>query len=605
VTKDPQHRTWVSSLFVSALVILSLTLGFLQYRWIGEVSQAERERLKAGLQTSLNRFGQDFDSALIAACAAIIPARIDPDQQERERIYARRYQQWHESGRRNELFRSVSVAVPADEPLLLKRLDLATGQWNAIDWPDPWSKVRDRLLARFEGRPDGRPVTEDIADLVEFPIFGRTGAGGGRRESEWLIFELNMQYIRSQLIPELLQRHLGGTGTVQFQAEVVVAAQPDVRIFQTEEANFRADQADASVRFFDPFREPSMRRLVPGGFEPLRRMPPMRGGPLGMREGPPRGPGGPPPRGRPEAFGNPGPMGRGRWLLSVRHQSGSLETAVERGRQRNLAVTTALVALLMLALLALIRYTRRAQRLAELQMQFVAGVSHELRTPLSVMRTAGHNLRQGRVARDPVKVEQYGVLIEDESEKLTGIVEQVLRFANARAGRVIGSRERLSAAGLIGEAINANRRAIADSGCVVEKNIEPRLPLISGEHASLSHALQNLVSNAAKYGSGGGHIAIRATAAPDRGFVEIRVQDRGRGIPASEIGQVFDPFYRGAWVVQQQIHGTGLGLSLVKRIIEAHGGTVAVASQEGKGTEFLVRLPAAAEEEHEFKHSAD
>ena len=106
--------------------------------------------------------------------------------------------------------------------------------------------------------------------------------------------------------------------------------------------------------------------------------------------------------------------------------------------------------------------------------------------------------------------------------------------------------------------------------------------------------------NAAKYGGEGGWIGVFATSSAD-GMVEIRVADRGPGIPSSEQNSIFDPFYRGKVAVADQIHGTGLGLSLVKRIVEAHGGTVAVNSEPGKGAEFVVRIPAApAEQIDEF-----
>jgi signal transduction histidine kinase len=281
--------------------------------------------------------------------------------------------------------------------------------------------------------------------------------------------------------------------------------------------------------------------------------------------------------------------------LNVRHRAGSLEAVVQRNRLRNVAITAAILALLLAALAALVRYTRRAQNLAELQMQFVAGVSHELRTPLSVMRTAGHNLRQGRVANDPDRVQRYGELIEDESSKLTAIVEQVLRFANARAGRVIGAQEPVSIGAVIDDAIESGRRIIAGSKCVVNKNVPAGLPPVLGDRTSLKHAFQNLIDNAAKYGKMGDSIGITASSngGPAEAVVEVRIRDHGRGIPADEIGQIFDPFFRGKAAVQEQIRGTGLGLNLAKRIIEAHRGTISVTSEEGKGTEFLVRLPAA------------
>ena len=180
-------------------------------------------------------------------------------------------------------------------------------------------------------------------------------------------------------------------------------------------------------------------------------------------------------------------------------------------------------------------------------MEFVAGVSHELRTPLTVISTAGYNLR-GKMARDPAQVERYGALIQQESGRLKDLVEQVLRFAGANAGRVVRESEPLSAEAVIEDAIESNRFVIEASQCAVEKTIEPGLPLVLGDPVSLKHALQNLIANAAKYGTKGskwiGVFASR-TAAKDGAQVEIRVVDRGPGIPADEQRHVFDPFFRG------------------------------------------------------------
>src|SRR5262249_23223734 len=161
------------------------------------------------------------------------------------------------------------------------------------------------------------------------------------------------------------------------------------------------------------------------------------------------------------------------------------------------------------------------------------GVSHELRTPLSVIRTAAHNLGGGLISSG-AQVQRYGSLIERESERLTGIVEQVLMFSNAKAGRVISAREAVGIDLLIEEAIDATGKIVAESRCTVEKHIEPDLPPVFADPTALKHALQNLLSNAAKYGSEGGWIGITA-ASSDEDMVEIRVADHGPGIPPEEL----------------------------------------------------------------------
>ncbi len=582
---NPQ-RAWLSWLFVGALAVLSACLGLMQYRWIGEVSRAERERLRASLQASLNRLSQDFNWELASACSALAPddASRDSIAAAREAEYAAKYLKARDTARHARMIKSVSLAVPTGDSLILRTLDPATGRFEAAEWPPAWLPVRSWFVEKLSNRdprrgPGPMGPTEQFADLIEVPRFGPVHGSGGpfARETEWLVIRLDLDYIRSAVIPELLQRDLGAGATGDYQTEIVMGENPTTVIYASDsrEREHIGRHADATTRLFDIRMDLLMRR--PDARGAARR------GPQQMSSD------------------------RGRWLMSVRHRAGSLEAVVQRARWRNLAVTTGLLILLMAAMGALVRFTRRAQRLAELQMEFVAGVSHELRTPLSVMRTAGHNLR-GRVANDPVRVQRYGELIEQESEKLTAIVEQVLRFANANAGRVIGALEPVSVGGVIESAVQADRKLIEESGCVLQSDIDPRLPPVLADATALQHVLQNLLANAVKYGGSGKWIGIAASipGGRDGSEVEIRVADHGPGIPAEEIGHIFDPFYRGKKPTEDQIHGTGLGLSLAKRIVEAHNGTIAVRSDPGKVTEFIVRLPAAlVGKEHELANSTN
>jgi signal transduction histidine kinase len=246
---------------------------------------------------------------------------------------------------------------------------------------------------------------------------------------------------------------------------------------------------------------------------------------------------------------------------------------------------------------ALLRFTRRAQRLARLQLDFVAGISHELRTPLAVIYGAAYNLR-GSVAQNPGQVERYGALLQQESGRLRDLVEQVLRFSSAEAGNVIREREPISIHDLIDQAMESSKAVIQSAHCDIETKVDADLPIVLGDPIALKHALQNLVGNAAKYGQNGyngGHwIGVFASSISAKRdlSVEIRVADRGPGIPEDEKQHVFDAFFRGRRAIQDQIHGTGLGLNLVKKIIEAHGGSIRVESEPMKRTEFIIRLPA-------------
>jgi signal transduction histidine kinase len=588
-------------MFVCALFVLCVALGILQYRWITEVSLTATDRLRESLQRSLTRVGQDFDSEIAASCAALAPADPGAAPQVLQNEVAERYTRWKKTTRRGRIFDHIAIAFPHGGSIELHSLDLARGSLETVDWPPAWEAMKDRLesnLSDGDGprRPPRRPGARRGGDglLFEEPLFpaysGRFRPESfERREIGWLIFDLNLAYLRDVMLPEILQRDIGTTNGLDYQVEVITKSEPAEVIYQSDGLSQDvAANADASVSLFEL-------PAVPGA---------RRGGPPGMRgAGPGPGPG----RGGDRGPG-PGPSpDSGRWEMYVRHRAGSLEAVVARSRLRSLVVTGGVLLLMLATAAALLRYTRRAQNLADLQMDFVAGVSHELRTPLTVIQTAAYNL-QGKLANNPAQVEKYGALIQRESSRLGELVEQVLQFATAHAGHVIQEREPLSVEAMIDETVEAHKEVIDSCRCVVVKAVDPGLPPILGDSRALGQVIGNLLCNAAKYGaygpagaSAGGSaqgtnwIGIFATkAAGDHPAVEIRVSDRGPGIPADEQERIFDPFFRGARAMQDQIHGTGLGLSLVKKIVEAHGGSIRVKSEPMKGAEFIVWLPAAA-----------
>jgi signal transduction histidine kinase len=277
----------------------------------------------------------------------------------------------------------------------------------------------------------------------------------------------------------------------------------------------------------------------------------------------------------------------------VKHPSGSLEAAVNAARRRNLVVSSSVLSVLGASVALLVLATRRAQELARQQMEFVAAVSHELRTPLAVIRSAGENLADG-VVRNDAEIRKYGDLVRNEGRRLTDMVEQILEFAGIDSGQRAFTLTPVPLSPILHDIVESRRSLLHAAGIRVDYDIAERLPPVLGDDAELRRVFDNLVANAIKYGEAGRWLGVRARAAGRE--VHVTVADRGIGIAASDQPRIFEPFYRAPDVIAARIQGTGLGLSLVQRIVRAHGGKVVVRSEPGSGSEFTVILPAASEE---------
>jgi signal transduction histidine kinase len=281
------------------------------------------------------------------------------------------------------------------------------------------------------------------------------------------------------------------------------------------------------------------------------------------------------------------------WRLLVKHPSGSLEAAVNAVRRRNLIISSSILSVLGASVALLVLSTRRAQELAQQQMEFVAAVSHELRTPLAVIRSAAENLADG-VVKDDEQIRKYGDLVRNEGRRLTEMVEQILEFAGIESGQRAFVLRPVALPPMLRDIVHSSDALVRAAGIEVEYEIDDALPPALGDESALRRVFENLIANAIKYGQSGGWIGVAATRAGRE--VHVRIADRGIGISSAEQSRIFEPFYRAPDVIAARIQGAGLGLSLVRRIVEAHGGRISVRSDPGKGSEFTVILPAATEE---------
>src|SRR5579864_7766458 len=233
-------------------------------------------------------------------------------------------------------------------------------------------------------------------------------------------------------------------------------------------------------------------------------------------------------------------------------------------------------------------------RMARMQMDFAASVSHELRTPLAVLCSAVDNIADG-VVTGKEQLAKYGTVIRKQSNQINGLISQVLLFAATQDGRGRYVMRPIRVSEIIDSALSGTSELVRKAGFVLEQHITPSLPTVLGDATALSQCLQNLITNALKYGEKARWIAIDAICeeTKDRRNREVRISvyDRGKGIDRSELPRIFEPFYRSPSVVAEQIHGAGLGLPIAKSLAEAMGGRLSVASEIGVGIKFRLAPP--------------
>lgn len=237
-------------------------------------------------------------------------------------------------------------------------------------------------------------------------------------------------------------------------------------------------------------------------------------------------------------------------------------------------------------------------QLARLQMEFVASVSHELRTPLAVIRSAADNVADG-IVNTPEALCRYGTVLQNQSRKMGELIDQVLLFASVEQGAGPLPTQALSIDQVIGAVMPHAEGLEKESGVRILVKVDAGLPRAIGNLQGITQVLTNLLGNAVKYGGSDRLVTLHAFASdakrdgPRQACISVR--DRGMGIDSAEIDRVFEPFYRGSRVKGSQIHGTGLGLSVARRIAESMEGEISVSSEMGRGSTFTLHLKAATD----------
>jgi len=558
---------------ILGMVAVVCTLALLQYRWTAEIGRSEQQRLKGTLTTDVRGFAQEFSYDFERLCET---HEIDP-QTHAENLEARvirQHEEWTRMASRPDLLAGLMIWKTEAPHSTLESLDPSRKRFVELAWPRQLASLQ-RYLQEQAGQINAREIGDREALYYPWtfqgetpalirPIFQVQGPDGDVQLRGFLVLELDMEFLQQQYVPDMVVRHFGELGLTSFHVEVRTNKAPYGTIYTSNaNLNLSATAPDAQINLFDAVTEEARRR----GNAPLQM--------AGDGE---------------------------QWQLVVQDPAGSVDVDVAQWRRRNLAVSFGLLGLLAGTTVLLFSVARRAERLAKLQMEFVAGVSHELCTPLAVINSAAENIVDG-VVEGPAQVQEYGAMIREQGRRLERLVDEVLLFAAGRFGKSGYDLRPTEIAPLLEQTLAGSETMLRDAGFTFDKVIDPELPFVIADAEALSKCVENLVSNAMKYSGENRWIRLRATysargASPE---VRISVEDKGMGISAADLPHVFEPFFRGQDAREGQIRGVGLGLYLVKRMMEAMGGGISVSSKLSQGSIFTLHLPVlpTVETQHE------
>jgi signal transduction histidine kinase len=601
-------RTESTGFFITIVALLSsilVVLAILQYHWSGQLSEAEYERMHSSLLASMNQFRIHFNNELqqpgmslrpeiailiggdwkkyAADCTALLEM---PDYRLIQKVY-------------------IWLGGTRQAPALLG-LNRDKRIFESVSWPPGMLQFREQYERFFSNTrqppPPMRPFTAITQDQGAFAILPlalparRFDPAAKDTFLGFVLIRLNRSMILNDVIPRLAQRYFGSLEGYIYHVAVVDRNAPESLLFRSDSRLTSDDftEPDARVSLSDFPREPPGPARGPGKPNPADTgdFPPQTIPDIRFEARLPL----PPPE---DMRREPSPEGPGRedlsWDLLAKHRAGSLEAAVTATRRRILAISFGSLLLLAASVALILVTARRAQRLSQLQIDFVAGVSHELRTPLAVICSAGDNLAEGVVTESGEAVRNYGNLIRGEGRKLSAMVEQIMQFAGTGTGRRNYSLRPVRINGIVAAALKQAQPMIADTGFSVETVLSADLPQAHTDPSAISQILQNLIQNAIKYSGEKRLLCIRTAICrigPGTG-IELAVEDRGIGIDGKDLPHIFDAFYRGSAAIARQIHGTGLGLFFVQETLASLGGDIRVESTPGFGSVFTIRLPAA------------
>lgn len=278
------------------------------------------------------------------------------------------------------------------------------------------------------------------------------------------------------------------------------------------------------------------------------------------------------------------------YTLGIRLSSVTVEEVLQRRFYRDLGLIILLAVVLLVGALVAYRNVRREVELARIKSDFVSNVSHELRTPLSLIRMYVETLEMGRVASNEQRQHYYHV-ISQETLRLSRLINNILNFSRIESGRKRYKLEPTDLNGVVRDVLDRYTFTLKQQGFETAVHLDVTLPLVLGDTGAMAEVLINLIDNAAKYSAD--QKLIELTTGSDEQRVYVEVADHGIGIAPEDQSRIFEAFYRASDSLVHDTKGTGLGLTLVKHIMDAHGGEVTLQSRPGRGSRFRLSFKPA------------
>lgn len=247
-----------------------------------------------------------------------------------------------------------------------------------------------------------------------------------------------------------------------------------------------------------------------------------------------------------------------------------------------------IILVIALGVIFILQDISREQELTRMKTEFISNITHEIKTPITTIRNLAENVNEGWIT-SAEKQHDYFRIIAGESEKLGHLIEKTLDFSRIESGSKRYSMELCSLNDVIEKTLKRFHTLREGHEIDISLNIENDLPSLIMDKLAIEQVLLNLLDNAVKYSPG--KKTVRLTAIAEGSCIKVAIADKGIGIAGKDQSRIFDKFYRSETGETKNITGSGIGLTLVKEIVEAHGGSITLESKRNKGSTFIIRIP--------------